>query len=116
MHIRTHRVSYYPNTQQRGSALDPASPRSCKGNGQAAQQEACESAPQPFFSTRPSCARISTHRKNATRESERSSPTERDDEKIERRTAGDTGMRLRLGEGGWGGEPAEEGRTLAPPS
>jgi hypothetical protein len=45
-------------------------------------------------------ARWHAHRKNATREIDRSSCGDREEAKIERKTAGVTGMRLAESEGG----------------
>ena len=61
--------------------------------------------------TRPG-ARARTYRKNATRDRDRSSSAVRDEAKIDLNTAGVTGMRLRLGEGG--GRPAFEGSGPEP--
>ena len=55
-----------------------------------------------------------THRKKATRESERSSAGERDEAKMARRTAGVTGMRLDSDAGGGGAGGSGGARAPAP--
>ena len=105
--------------QQCRSAFQCSSSCSSETDRKAAQQEPSEASSQtshPHHAsawnlTRPG-ARARTYRKNATRDRDRSSNAVRDEAKIDLNTAGVTGMRLRLGEGG--GRPAFEGSGPEP--
>ena len=106
--------------QQCRSALQCPSSCGSKTDRKAAQQEPSKTSFQtshPHHASASDCdsawrERARTHRKNATRDRDRSSSAVRDEAKIDLNTAGVTGMRLRLGDGG--GRPAFGGSGPEP--
>ena len=95
-------ILHNSNAQQSGATFDATPSRRCETDSKTAEKEPRKSggASHSCSNARFKSDSRATYRKKATRDKERSSNAVRDDANIERKTAGVTGIRLRLGDGG----------------